>query len=494
MLFSSHEFIFVFLPAALLVFHLSRAVLGGCFSLVAIVSVSLFFYGWWTPPYLFLLIGSILANFAFVRLLEKHPNSTILMGGVAVNLTVLGYFKYWNFFLENISFVTGNTWSLGPIFIPLAISFFTFQQIALLIDVREGRAKVRDLLSYSVFVALFPQLIAGPIILYREINDQFAKIRSGEGVGLAMLGVGLYLFALGLFKKVALADSIAPYADAAFNMAERLTFLEAWAGAFAYSLQLYFDFSGYSDMAVGLGLMLGLTLPINFNIPFRSTYMIEFWKRWHITMTRFFIMYLYSPIALSISRWSMGRSFTGITAFVFTVGMPIGITFLLSGLWHGAAWTFVAFGAVNALGLIVNHAWKEAKCPRLPSLLGWVFTMMVVVISLVYFRAENLADAHKMLAIMASPQNIVLPSWLAELAVKLDLPWHTLTLFSSGSYTLRMTLWLIILFALSILMQNPAKSPKQVAPSWRNAYLTASYLLLSFGLLDRPQAFVYFQF
>lgn len=494
MLFSSHEFIFGFLPAALLIFHLARYFYGGRIALAAIAAASLFFYGWWNPPYLALLVGSILANFAFVRRLEKHPSSMTLLIGVAINLAVLGYFKYRNFFLENVSFLTGHTWELEPIFVPLAISFFTFQQIALLIDVRDGRAEVRDFVNYSAFVALFPQLIAGPIVLYREINDQFEKLRTGEGVGLAMFGAGLFVFALGLFKKVALADSIAPYADTAFNMAQRLTFLEAWAGALAYSLQLYFDFSGYSDMAVGLGLMLGLTLPINFNIPFRATSMIEFWKRWHITMTRFFMMYLYSPIALAISRWVMERGFTGITAFSITIAVPIGVTFLLSGLWHGAAWTFVAFGAVNAVGLIVNHAWKEAKFPALPNLLTWALTMLVVIISFVYFRANSLADAHTMLAVMASPQDIVLPNWLAGLATTLDLPWHTLTLFSAGSYTLRMTVWLALLFVLSLLPQNPAKSPQEIAPSWQTAFLTALLLLLSFGLLDRPQAFIYFQF
>lgn len=494
MLFSSYEFIFGFLPIVLLAFHLARKYLDGRIALGIIVASSLFFYGWWNPLYLFLLTGSMAVNYAFAKCLDKRSSAALLFTGVTINLAVLGYFKYRNFFLENVSSFTGYNWELEPIFVPLAISFFTFQQIAFLVDVRDGRAKVRDFVNYSAFVALFPQLIAGPIVLYREIDEQFDKLRSGEGRGLALFGPGLLIFALGLFKKVVLADSIAPYADTAFNLANRLTFLEAWAGAIAYSLQLYFDFSGYADMAVGLGLMLGIILPINFNTPFRATSMVEFWKRWHITMTRFFMMYLYSPIALSITRQVMERGYSGIPAFTLAIAIPIGLTFLLSGLWHGAAWTFVAFGAVNAIGLIINHAWRQAKLPPLPSAVGWLLTMTTVVVSFVYFRAESLENAHAILLAMATPQDIILPNWLAGFAIQLDLPWRTLNFFSSGTYTLRLTVWIGLLFIISVLPLNRATAPERIASSWSNAFLTAILLLIAFGLLDRPQAFIYFQF
>jgi alginate O-acetyltransferase complex protein AlgI len=493
-LFSSYEFIFGFLPITLLAFHLARKYLDGRIALGIIVASSLFFYGWWNPLYLLLLTGSMVVNYAFARRLEKRSSAALLFTGVTINLAVLGYFKYRNFFLENVSHFTGHNWELEPIFVPLAISFFTFQQIAFLVDVREGRAEVRDFVNYSAFVALFPQLIAGPIVLYREIDEQFDMLRSGKGRGLALFGPGLLIFALGLFKKVALADAIAPYADTAFNLADRLTFLEAWAGAIAYSLQLYFDFSGYADMAVGLGLMLGIILPINFNTPFRATSMVEFWKRWHITMTRFFMMYLYSPIALSITRQVMERGYSGIPAFTLAIAVPIGLTFLLSGLWHGAAWTFVAFGAVNAVGLITNHAWRQAKLPPLPSLVGWLLTMTTVVISFVYFRAESIENAHAILLAMATPQDIILPNWLAGFAVHFDLPWRTLDFFSTGTYTLRLIVWIGLLFIISVLPLNRTTAPNLIASSWSHAFLTAALLLISFGLLDRPQAFIYFQF
>lgn len=494
MLFSSHEFIFVFLPLALVAFHAARVRFGGRAALGVVAAASLVFYGWWNPPYLWLLGGSMAVNFGFGRWLAKRPCSRTLALAVAMNLAVLGYFKYRNFFLENVFALTGESWHLEPIFIPLAISFFTFQQIALLIDVRDGKASVRDPVDFAAFVALFPQLIAGPIVLFREIGGQFEALKAGTGRGLAELGPGVIIFTFGLCKKVVLADSIGPYADTAFGAVERLTFFEAWVAALAYSLQLYFDFSGYSDMAVGLGLMLGLALPINFSTPFRATSMIEFWKRWHITMTRFFMLYLYAPVALALARWSMNRGWDRTRVFGASVAVPIAVTFLLSGLWHGAAWTYVAFGAVNAAGLIANHAWREAKFPRLPIGVGWLLTMLTVIVSFVYFRAGSLADAHTMLRLMISPLDIVLPSWLSGAADAWGLPWRTLSFFATGSYTLRLVAWMVPLLALSMLLPNAAAAAGSLRPTWLSALATGGMLWLSLALLDRPQAFIYFQF
>ncbi len=494
MLFSSHAFIFGFLPLALIAFHAARIRFGGNAALGTVALSSLIFYGWWNPPYLMLLGGSMAVNYLFVRLLDRGIRGPTLMIGILVNLAVLGYFKYRNFFLENVGLVLGETWQFEPIFVPLAISFFTFQQIALLCDVSDGKAKVRGVLDFAAFVALFPQLIAGPIVLFREMHQQFTDLRDGAGRGLAMLGPGIVIFALGLFKKVVLADSIGPYADTGFAAAELLTFLEAWAAAIAYSLQLYFDFSGYSDMAVGLGLMLGFTLPINFDTPFRATSMVDFWKRWHITMTRFFMMYLYSPIALAFARYAMERRLPKTREFAVAVAIPIAITFLLSGLWHGAAWTFVAFGAVNAFGLIANHYWRSLKIARLPVPVGWFLTMATVIISFVYFRAASMEEAHLILSAMASPQDLALPSWLSVQAEQLGLPWRSMNFFSAGSYTARLAAWIAILLPLSMLIPNIAKRADGLATGWPTAVATAAMIWLSLALLDRPQAFIYFQF
>lgn len=494
MLFSSHVFIFGFLPLTLLCYHLTRIAVGGKAALGVLLLASLVFYGWWNPPYLLLLGGSMVVNYGFVRALERQPRRVLLWAGVTLNLLLLGYFKYRNFFLENVGYLLGESWQFETIFVPLAISFFTFQQIALLCDVADGKAKPRDALDFFSFVALFPQLIAGPIVLFREMSDQFTQLRDGKGPGLSLLGPGVVIFTLGLFKKIVLADSIGPYADVAFAHAQSLTLMEAWGAALAYSLQLYFDFSGYSDMAVGLGLMLGFALPVNFARPFRATSMIDFWKRWHITMTRFFMMYLYSPIALSLGRFSMNRRLSGVSEFVVTVTVPILITFLLSGLWHGAAWSFVAFGAVNGVGLIANHAWRKAKLTRLPGWLGWLLAMLTVMVSFVYFRADSLADAHAILAAMVSPSDFALPFWLSGLAESIGLPWRSMDFFATGSYTVRLVAWLVILAPLSLLLPDLASRRDSLSSGWIMAASVAVMFAFSIALLDRPQAFIYFQF
>ena len=497
MLFSSHAFLFIFLPLVLLSFHLARSFLSGKAALLVVITASLFFYGYWNPPFLFLLVGSMLVNFGFVKILSANPGRLWLAIAITLNLIVLGYFKYRNFFLENLTMaseVFAISGTLDPLVVPLAISFFTFQQIALLIDVKEGHAKISSPLDFAAFIALFPQLIAGPIVLFREMREQFSDLRSGHYKGLEFVGPGLIVFAVGLFKKVVLADSIAPYADLAFSIADQLTTLEAWFGAVAYSLQLYFDFSGYSDMAVGLGLMLGLTLPINFKTPFRATSMIDFWKRWHITMTRFFMLYVYSPIALNLARWSQQRKLSQAITFLIAIAIPTIFTFLLSGLWHGAAWHFVAFGAINGIGLLLNHAWREAKLPKIPNLLGWLLTILVVIVSFVYFRAEDMAAAATILKIMFWSPVLVLPSWLSTIADNFGLPWQSLSFLASGSYTLRLTLWITLAGIISLSSFNLVERSGTLRASWANAILAAIALILSIGLLDRPKAFIYFQF
>ncbi|HJO89418.1 MAG TPA: MBOAT family O-acyltransferase [Alphaproteobacteria bacterium] len=495
MLFSSPGFLFVFLPLCLLAFHLTLWKAGGTAAMGVSVLFSVFFYGWWNPPYLALLLGSIGGNFLFARRLSRVPSRFLLGLAIIFNLALLGYFKYRNFFLENIGFAVGETWSFGTIFIPLGISFFTFQQIALLIDSNDGEVShPPGVLDYTQFVIFFPQLIAGPIILFRELSDQLADLRAGKGAGLALFGPGLVVFLMGLFKKVCLADNIAPFADIVFSHATELTMLEAWAGAVAYALQLYFDFSGYSDMAVGLGLLFGLCLPINFDTPFRAVSMIDFWKRWHMTMTRFFMMYLYAPVALSLNRFGLARFTSQTMLFPLTVAAPILLTFLVAGLWHGAGWTFILFGAVNGVGLVINHLWREAKCPALPRLLNWALTMLTVLISLVYFRAASVADAHAILATFFSPGALVLPNWLSWMSVPLGLPWATLVVFTTGVFTIKFITWVAALGVLSLVMPNPAKDYDRLVPTPFLAVISAVLVWMVLGWLDEPRTFLYFQF
>lgn len=497
MLFSSPIFLFVFLPLTLIAFYLARTYIGGKAALTAVVTSSLVFYGYWNPPYLALLIGSMLVNFAFVRRLSERPTNLCLALAISLNLAVLGYFKYRFFMYDNLAAIFEfSPSSLSPDnnIVPLAISFFTFQQIALLIDIKDRKTEISSILDYMAFVALFPQLIAGPIVLYREMREQFAEIKAQNFSGLELFCPGIIIFSIGLFKKVGLADSIAPYADMAFSMVERLTTIEAWLAAIAYSLQLYFDFSGYSDMAVGLGLMLGLTLPINFKTPFRASSMIEFWKCWHITMTRFFMLYVYSPIALSVARFSIERNFTATLTFAAAVGTPIMITFLLSGLWHGPAWHFVVFGAVNGIALVINHAWREIKIFRIPSFIGWFLTILTVIVSFVYFRASDVETGTLMLSKMLWSPEIIFPNWLSSIAENLGLPWQSLAFIATGSYTLRLILWILIAGIISLTVIRETEHFELLKPTLVNALITSACLIISFSLFNRPKAFIYFQF
>ena len=284
----------------------------------------------------------------------------------------------------------------------------------------------------------------------------------------------------------------------AFTPHELLSLPEAWAGAIAYALQLYFDFSGYSDMAVGLGLMFGFRLPFNFLIPYAAPSMIEYWKRWHITMTRFFTMYTYMPVALSATRTAMMRGYGPATTFVMATLLPTILTFLLSGLWHGAGWTFIMFGLVNGLGLGINHAWKAAKFPRVPRVAGWALTMVTILITLVYFRSASLAQAHAILGSMFIPTSSILavPAWVLTY-----LPWESLrghvtsfTLFAEASTTAHMLGWIAILGPLSLLLPPLSAQPEKLQPTWRMGFAMAGMAWLVLGFIDQPRSFLYFAF
>ena len=381
-----------FLPAAFVIFHLIRAQVGGTAAIYALVALSMVFYAYWSVPFLVLLLVQIAVNFSVGRRLEVTRDRRTLAVAVFANLLLLGYFKYRNFFLENIGEAFGWHLHLASLVVPLGISFHTFQQIALLVDIKKGGAKLPPPLNYVMFVLFFPQLIAGPIVLHQEMGKQVSAVRSGGGPGLGWVGVGLLIFAFGLFKKVCLADNIAHYADVAFVPGRTLMMSEAWVGAAAFTLQLFFDFSGYSDMAVGLGLMFGFKLPNNFLVPYAACSIAEFWQRWHITMMRFFTMYLYNPLWLKSRRHL--REYTDRPGqgleFAATMAVPTLVTFFLSGLWHGAGWTFICFGLVHGFAMVINQAWKVIRLPAPPRALGWVLTMLIVVIGAVYFRPTML--------------------------------------------------------------------------------------------------------
>src|SRR5437763_5998372 len=390
MLFSSYTFLFQFLPATVLAFaaarrHSPRA------GIMVLAGASLFFYGAWRPVYLLLLIASITINFALgLRMQDPLRRRAAGSFGVALNLAVLCYFKYTNFIFDSLNVLTGVPLPFVNIILPLGISFFTFQQIAYLVDVMRGAKVERDLLSYTLFVSFFPHLIAGPLVHHAEMIPQFKRARSGRSAVLAARG--LAIFAAGLFKKVVIADNLAQFVTPVFAHLDAgggVTTEWAWLATLGYSLQIYFDFSGYSDMALGLALMFGIRLPVNFRSPYKAASIIEFWRRWHITLSRFLRDYLYIP--LGGNRLGGQRRYANLM-----------VTMLLGGLWHGAGWNFFIWGGLHGLYLCANHLWRgwrgEPKNPALPAkALGWVVTFFAVVIAWVFFRAKTAAGAWQML-------------------------------------------------------------------------------------------------
>jgi alginate O-acetyltransferase complex protein AlgI len=396
MLFNSYTFIFLFLPIALYGYVLASR-LSARAGMMWLVIASLFFYGWWNPAYLWLLLGSVGVNYFFGRALSNNPSKKLLTLGIGLNLSLIGYFKYAGFFANTYSTATGMSFEFSEILLPLGISFFTFQQIAYLVDTYQGRTVRHGWLEYILFVTFFPQLIAGPIVHQAEILPQF--LNKGRHIKARHLAVGATICVIGLFKKVVIADSLAYYATPMFDAAARgetITFLEAWGGSLAYTFQLYFDFSGYSDMAIGLAGMFGIILPLNFNSPYKSTSIIDFWRRWHLTLSRFLRDYLYIP--LGGNNHGNARRYTNLL-----------VVMLLGGLWHGAGWTFIFWGGLHGFYLIINHLWRAVKRQAgfemekarwLAISSSWSLTFLSVVISWVFFRSESWETATNILHAM----------------------------------------------------------------------------------------------
>ena len=416
MLFNSYAFIFVYLPIVLLAFHVGRQI-SWRLALGLVSLCSLVFYAMWDPRYLALLVPSLLINYALGEILARTRQRAWLIAGVAANLAVIGWFKYSGFFYTTATGQEPPDFMRG-IVLPLGISFITFQKIAYLVDIWRGHPKAESLDRFAFFVLFFPQLIAGPIVLFRNIDRQIRHLRHDNALFRASFQLGLILFAIGLFKKVVIADSMAAFADSVFRFAgrpeSRVGFLDGWIGAVTYSLQLYFDFSGYSDMAIGLGRMFGFRLPVNFNSPYQATSIIDFWRRWHMTLSSFFRDYVYIPLGGNRRGLAMQA------AFVLVV-------FALTGLWHGAGWTFIVWGSAHGVLVLANHLWLKATTWRAPALVTWALTFAAVVTLWVVFRAPSLAIAGKVVTAMwttgpltsgaIAELNVYRPAYLVPIAL-----------------------------------------------------------------------------
>lgn len=405
MLFHSTDFLFLFLPVAFGVYLALTRWGRPRWALAWLSLASLFFYAWWKPPYVVLVLASIVFNHTLCTLMHRGDRATLAVRrrfllplGIVGNLGALAYFKYANFFVTTTNALAGTHFQFDHVILPLAISFFTFTQIAYLADVASGRAPRYHFLEYTFFVTFFPHLIAGPIVRHAEIMPQVAA-EAHLAVAWRNIEVGATIFTIGLFKKMVLADGSAGYASPFFDAVHGGTWLttsDAWVGSLAYAFQLYFDFSGYSDMATGLARLFGFKFPINFDAPYRAVNIIEFWRRWHITLSRFLRDYLYIPLGGNRGgRWVRYRN--------------LFITMTLGGLWHGAGWTFVIWGMLHGVYLGINHAYSILMADRRPSFvppalsrcIAWALTMLAVVIGWVFFRSADLPTALRVLTMMA---------------------------------------------------------------------------------------------
>ena len=516
MLFNSFVFIFLFLPVVCVGFFVlakaSPRLAAGWLTVASLV-----FYGWWNPVYVPLLLASIAFNYATgmrIALLHERGRKTdgkrLLLVAIGVNLALLGYFKYTNFFLANLLPLAGDAAPLPEIVLPLGISFFTFTQIAFLVDAHRGVAREYSFVHYALFVSYFPHLIAGPILHHREMMPQFQEARTYR-LNLEDVAVGLTIFFIGLFKKTVIADSVAVYASPLFVQPDAPDLLAAWGGALAYTFQLYFDFSGYSDMAIGLSRVFGVKLPLNFDSPYKAQNIVDFWRRWHMTLSRFLRDYLY--ISLGGNRKGATRRY-----------LNLFVTMLLGGLWHGAGWTFVVWGGLHGAYLIVNHGWTALR-QRLGQdsdrttmggqTLARLITFVSVVIGWVFFRAASVDDALAILRGMAGMNGVSIPAGLAtylppSVGTTLE-HWGIAFPLGGGSRLVFQYLWIVALLPVVMFAPNTQEilgrfqpalnfhdTRERVRLSWCPtpgwAAIVATVTACGLLSLTRVSEFLYYQF
>lgn len=400
MLFNSPIFLFAFLPLTLVGYAVLLRTTGGRGVMAYLSGASLLFYSWWNPAYTPLIVLTVLTNYGLghaIATASGQPRRLLTTLGVSGNLGLLGYFKYAGFFAQIANDLAGTQWAFLAPALPLAISFYTFQQISFLLDIHQRKTAAPAFWDYAAYVLFFPQLIAGPIVHHKTFFRQREDLLSPQRISEDIV-IGMSIFAIGLFKKVVIADNFATHATPVFSAAQAgdpLHAFEAFRGVAAYTLQIYFDFSGYSDMAIGLGRCFGIRLPTNFNSPYRAASIIEFWRCWHMTLSQFLRDYLYIPMGGNRN----GRIRRHINLF---------LTMLIGGLWHGASWTFVFWGALHGAYLMVNHGWTRltdhAHWLRLPGWMGRIITLLAVMLAWIFFRAESFAAAgHLLKAFLVIP-------------------------------------------------------------------------------------------
>lgn len=484
MLFNSIEFIFFFLPLSVVGYWLLRGK-NHSFASGWLVCCSLFFYGWWNPAYLPLILLSSAVNYSIGEKLatqakQQAASRGLLAVGVTFNLLLLGYFKYTDFLIVNINTVFSSNIGALHIVLPLAISFFTFQQISFLVDSYKGIIEEHSPLTYLLFVCFFPQLIAGPIVHHKQMMPQFNALKS-QSLNYQHMAQGLYLFAIGLFKKVVVADEFAIIANSGYADTAALSLLEAWATSLSYSLQLYFDFSAYCDMGMGAALFFNIKLPINFNSPYKALSIQDFWRRWHITLSQFLRDYLY--ISLGGNRRGLPRTLLNLLT-----------TFVIGGIWHGAGWTFIIWGALHGAALTLHRLWQVTGI-QLNSVLSWLLTFNFVNIAWVYFRAETVTDANKLLKAMLGANGLVvsegLERWFGWLVAAGQIPEKMPTMRDLSQTEMG---WIIGFLLICLFHKNSIQMKDSLRCSLAQVLFSTVIVVWAMVNINRVSEFIYFNF
>lgn len=512
MLFNSFPFLFLFLPVTLIVFFV-LAKKKQTYATIWLAMASLFFYAWWSVQYIPLLLGSIVFNYGMGWLIGHSAQAARfrwLTFSILTNLGLLAYFKYADFYISSVNYLLDGQWPLLNIILPIGISFFTFTQIAFLVDTYQGKVTEYRFIPYVLFVTYFPHLIAGPVLHHKEMMPQFEQ-RETYQISAKNFAIGISIFAFGLAKKVLLADNLAPHAVFVFDKTDHPSMLIAWGGILAYTFQLYFDFSGYSDMAIGLSRLFGIKLPLNFNSPYKALNIIDFWRRWHMTLSRFLRDYLYVP--LGGNRHGAVRRYLNLIT-----------TMVLGGLWHGAAWNFVIWGSLHGAYLMINHAWAavaikirfpvNSRYWRYPAVF---ITFIAVCFSWIFFRAGSIDIALQLVKGAVGGYGIGLPEALGyQLGGVRHLleKWGVEFYLGGGERFIQMYMWTLLAAFIAFLMPNTQQLMRHFEPAldyvaetgqlsifnwcWKPRALWATMIAIlivsSVLSLNRPSEFLYFQF
>ena len=481
MLFNSFEF-FLFLPVVLIVYFILNRQQKVRWAKVWLILASLFYYSFWKVIYLPLIVSSIVVNYNIGKIIRPNSKSNnrrlIFYIGLVFNVSLLAYFKYTDFFIENINYLLSTQFGLLYLTLPLAISFFTFQQIAYLVDSYRGETTEYDFLNYSLFVSFFPQLIAGPIVHHKEMMPQFSNLKNSI-INYSNISKGFFVFTLGLFKKVVIADTFAVWASNGYANSEMIALFDAWVTSLSYSMQLYFDFSGYTDMAIGIALMFNIVLPINFNSPYKALNIQDFWRRWHITLSRFLRNYIYIPLG-------------GNRKGEMNLYRNLLLTFLIGGIWHGAGWTFILWGALHGVALIIQRVWKKTGL-RMHNLLAWFITFNFVNIAWVFFRAESFENAIHVLMGLFGFNGVVWPDFMKAL-LSLGNEYNFGVWLEKTDGNFQTIYWLIAVMLIAFLAKNSIELAEKFKTNWLTAICTGAMFAVVIFNMNKVREFLYFNF